>query len=244
MTRTIERELTCKACGAQSSHRVLESTNSSGYPDLDLRPAGMARRALLRVLVQCGNCGYCAPDISEGPDAAAEIIVSESYRRAIADSAGPALAGRWRAWALVSERVGDRATAGWATLQAAWASEDAGQKDAARTYRAIALEHLSGCADAGVQTTEDAGSQQLLLLDLQRRLGRYAEAKAISDVVTASTATTDEIREIARFQAVLIQREDRRRYSVGDAKEYAASPKKWLRRRDKKDTRRWWQFWR
>jgi hypothetical protein len=243
VTSVIERELTCKACSARSSYSEVASTNSFGYPDLDLRPAGMAREALLNALLQCKNCGYCAPDISEGPDAAGEIINSECYLRAIADSAGPALAGRWRRWALVSERAGDRATAGWANLQAAWASEDAREEDAAGTYRAIALEHLSGCADAGVQITEDAESQQLLLLDLQRRIGRCAEAMEIAGVVTAST-TTDEVREIARFQAILIQREDRRRYSVGDAKEYAASPEKWLRRRDKKDTRQWWQFWR
>lgn len=243
MTSFIDQKQTCKACGVETSYSVLAGTNSRGYPDLDLRPAGMARQALLRRVVQCKHCGYCAPDISEGPDSARDVISTEPYCRALADSAGPELARRWRRWALVNECAGDRATAGWAYLSAAWASEDAREEDAARTYRAMALEHLSACTDAGARIMKDPESQQLLLLDLHRRLGEYAEATAIADLVT-ETSTADEVRAIARFQAALIQREDRRCYSVADAKQYDASPEQWMFRRERKDTKRWWQFWR
>ena len=244
VTRFMRREVTCKACGAQITHSFLLSTNSFGAdPDLDFRPGGMARTALLQEVNECDACGYCAPNISRGPDSVADILDSEPYRRAVADLAGPDLARSWRCWALLSEIAGDRAEAGRANLSAAWASDSAGQEDAARAYRAIVLENLSECADAGLLVAQDAESQQLLELDLQRQLGHYTEATRLADAVISSPAN-DEMREVAQFHAAMIEREDNGRYTFGDARQYAESPEDWLRRGEESDSKRWWQFWR
>lgn len=243
MTLFFRVELNCKACGGRDSYGIVGSTSAFGYPDLDSRPAEMARTALLGALQVCTHCGDCAPDVSKGPDSIRDIINSEPHRSAVSESPGSDLAGRWRRWARVCEIVGDHATASRANLSAAWASDDARQEEAARAYRAIVLENLRECADAGVIIAEVAESQELLSLDLQRRLGHYADALQIANAI-ASTSTNEHAREVAHFHVALIEREDCRRYSVGDAKEYAESPEDWLRRRDEKDTRRWWQFWR
>jgi hypothetical protein len=190
------------------------------------------------MLQSCPECGYCAPHISSGPADARAVVMSEEYRTALARSPGPQLSRRWHCWSLICA-ADDPAEAGWTDLRAAWESEDARDEDAAQRYRAMALDRWNACIGAGVKISGDADSQQLLLLDLQRRLGRTDEATAIAEILIGS-ATSDEIQAIARFQQALVKRRDRKRYSVKEALDFDAR----ARRRERSDANRWWQFWR
>jgi hypothetical protein len=241
MTTFASQELICNSCGARSSQTVVLSTNSFGTPDLDSRPPEAARSDLLGIQ-RCQSCGYCAPDISEGLDGTGASLESAN-RSAVASSAGPLLARQWNSWSLVNERAGDRCAAGWASLRAAWASDDARDELAAQAHRALALDHLSACVEAGDPITKDTATQELVLLDLHRRLGHDAETLGIAELFAARTMP-DHVRAIAQFQTALIQRHDLRCYSVRDAQEYAESPDQWISARERKDAARWWQFWR
>ncbi len=63
MTIIDQFEKKCQVCGKTSMHPVLMSTNSFGYPDLDLRPAPMQRDTMDTWLDECPHCGYVASSL-------------------------------------------------------------------------------------------------------------------------------------------------------------------------------------
>ena len=243
MTMITSKRMMCRACGTLGSYCVLVSTNSFGDPDLDSRPQEMARGDVLRSLMRCEHCDYCAPTISEGPENVSDAVRSAIYKTAVTESPGPPLARHWHCWSLVNSQADDRATAGWADVQAAWVSEDARDKDAARRYRAMALDHLSAWAKTRTVADDDPSAEHLVILDILRRLGHYSETAEMAKALTRPPGR-GRTQVIVQFQEVLARRGDDRRYTVEDARKHAASPEKWTARQDRRDSRQWWQFWR
>ena len=89
MTTIDPVDVTCAVCGAVSEHLVLGSTNTMGPPDLDMRPAPMARWTLGEQIQRCPQCGYCASDISEAGETAAEVVRNEAYQAELARETTP-----------------------------------------------------------------------------------------------------------------------------------------------------------
>jgi hypothetical protein len=115
---------TCAVCGAVSEHEVLGSTNTMGPPDLDMRPAPMARWTLGEQIQQCPECGYCAKDISEGGASARRVVANDAYQAELAREAYPELTRRYLCASLIMSIAGDDAGAGRAALMGAWAADD------------------------------------------------------------------------------------------------------------------------
>ena len=113
-----------------------------------------------RWMMVCQGCGAVAPDLSNLPREAAEIVESEAYLDLFArpDTATPFLR-----YAMIC-RPGDRAGA---YLQAAWAADDADDDEAARHYR----------REAAANWGEPDGIESALrLIDVLRRAGMLATA--------------------------------------------------------------------
>jgi hypothetical protein len=95
-----------------------------GPPDLDLRPAPLARWTLDQQIGCCPECGYCSADVSLAPPGASEVVRSETYRLALACEDHPELTRRYVCAALILSAEGDNAGAGRAALKGAWAADD------------------------------------------------------------------------------------------------------------------------
>jgi hypothetical protein len=132
-------------------------------PDLDGRPGEPARSTLPSWIASCLRCGASAPDLAALPTSAAATVRSDAYRAL--RTPGPAMP--FLRHALIRREAGEIAEAAEATLQAAWALDDAGD-DAADLRREAA--RLWG------ESTETRTA--LRLVDVLRRAGAFAEAEA------------------------------------------------------------------
>ena len=65
MTTIVPQEVKCSMCGSISKQQLIASTNTIIWaPDLDLRPAEMARSTMVYWIQECPDCGYVSVDIS------------------------------------------------------------------------------------------------------------------------------------------------------------------------------------
>lgn len=227
MTRFAGKQFTCAVCGTQRIYTVLSSTKASGAPDLDTRPAGMARRDLLHAILCCKRCMYCAPDLSERLETTLELVPSLEYRRVYTEKGIPELARRWACWSLLQERAGGHAAAGWAALRAAWVCDDAGTVPGADRYRTSAIESFLRAQEARRRFAGGRTSEHLILVDLCRRNHRFECAIWLCQELQASGAP-DHIQEVVSFQLRRAEQGDSQAYNLDDAFEYAQAPEGWM----------------
>ena len=170
-------------------------------PDLDLRPGEPTRSTLPHWIATCRRCGASAPNLSVMPDGAGDFVRSAGYKTLrVPGPAMPALR-----WAYLCEHLGRRAEAAEATLQAAWALDDAGQDAAEVRRRAVALW-------GEPEGTEDT----LRLVDMLRRAGEFAAAEARAALLDG--AVQDEnTAAILAFQRARIAEGDTGRHMISSA---------------------------
>jgi hypothetical protein len=171
-------------------------------PDLDLRPGEPTRSTLRRWLLTCRNCGAAAPDLAALAPSAADTVASAPYR-ALAGPAAPFLR-----FAMICTAAGRPAEAAEATVEAAWAAEDAGEAEAARAHRLAAAALLAGDAEPRAR---------LRRLDLLRRAGAFAEAAALADAIAETLGEDEEAARILAFQRARIAAGDDGRHLISSA---------------------------
>ncbi|MBA3825943.1 MAG: hypothetical protein H0X24_18840 [Ktedonobacterales bacterium] len=235
MTTFGSRNVTCAVCQTLSEQSYLRSTNTMGPPDLDTRPAPMERDTLGFVIARCPTCGYCAPDLTEAPAEARDVVATDGYRAQLHQDAFPELANTYLCWALICEVTRDYHRAGWAALSAAWVCDDAASKSVALVELAIPVA-LSGEASALAARVsrrraislfltareyeqvfmEGLGGEELLLTDLYRRCGEFALAEQMArrGIAKSSEAV---IISILRGQLALIKRADTAAHTIPEA---------------------------
>ena len=69
----------CSVCGKSSPQPELLSTNSSGYPDLDLRPPEMQRSTMNTWIHECPHCGYVAGSLEDELKISSDFLKTEKY---------------------------------------------------------------------------------------------------------------------------------------------------------------------
>lgn len=168
-------------------------------PDLDLRPGEPTRSTLPRWVATCRRCGASGPDLAALPAGAEATVRSDAYRAL--RTPGPAMP--FLRWALICRRAGDPAGAAEATLQAAWALDDAGE-DAADLRREA----------AALWGEPDDPQCALRSVDVLRRAGEFARALARADAVAAPDENTARILD---FQRARIAEGDRGRHTIASA---------------------------
>lgn len=197
-------EKTCAICGSTSRHQVLESTDTMGAPDLDLRPGPMARWTLAEQIQQCPRCGYCAADISEATDAARGVVQNEAYQAELERADYPKLTRRFLCASFVLSVQGEDGAAGRAALMGAWAADDGGDwqtafgvdatdevalaeirdaaiaaaAGAAARCRRLAIGYFETDRKRGLTFAADDYTADALLADLHRRVGDFDAARA------------------------------------------------------------------
>ena len=163
----------CALCGAPA-RAPFHAPQPETAPDLDLRPGEPARAMLQDWLQACGSCGAVAPDLSILPQAAKPVVQSSAYQAMLTAVSEETLP--FRRWALICRRIGDAPEAAEATLQAAWAADDAVNMTEAVTLRREA---------AAAWETAPEQATQLRRLDVLRRAGDFAAAEALAAKLAA-----------------------------------------------------------
>jgi len=210
MTTMNPVEVTCSHCGTPSEFMKIGSTSVFGSPDLDLRPAPLARYNSAYDVQRCPHCGYCAPDISAPlvTEAAKHLIASDAYQSQLNHADFPEVANTFICWALLAEAEGgDPKATAWAYLKAAWACDDDNQGVLARHCRVRAAEYFQQGASDNDAGSEDPGSDEALLTDVLRRTGQFDSARAVCEQGLAM-AENQVIQAVLRFQQSLIARQD------------------------------------
>lgn len=209
----------CPACDTSSAQPVVLSTSTFGASDLDTRPAPLARSTLEYELQVCPSCGYAWYDEPEGTppaDAPTRAFVSgEEYRSVVNASALPELARAYRCRALLDEREGDLAAAGWSMLRAAWACDDDGAEPAASDCRLSAVELWRLARARRQRFAGDSGEDEAIMCDALRRAGDFDAALSECDR-GASVADDDVVRAVLGLQRDLIAACDRDVHSLDE----------------------------
>jgi len=156
----------CAVCGAPARAPFHAPEPEIG-PDLDLRPGEPARSMLQDWLQSCGSCGAVAPDLSALPPAARPVVESTGYRALVTQFSEETLP--FRRWAMICRAAGDAAEAIEATLQAAWAADDAANMTEAAALRREVAAQWDASGDPAIA---------LRALDAVRRAGDFAAAES------------------------------------------------------------------
>lgn len=227
MTQLTSRNTECAVCRHESYQQFLLSASSIGSPDLDTRPAGLARNASMNAIQQCPACGYCAREIDVAPEVAASLVASKVYLSTVTFPSQSDLANRWHhrsimlaaQWhglSLIEEADGAIASAGWSALTSAWVYDDAKLVSLAKVSRLRALSLFQRALELNVHFYSDVQMEVVIIADLLRRTDDFGAAVRLCDQAE-STDKSNTVRQILTFQRVLALRRDVRSHSISEA---------------------------
>jgi len=182
---------------------------------MDARPPEMMRSTMQYWVQQCPECGYCAPDIEE-KTAYADLVASAPYQQQLANSEFPKLANTFLALALLQETESDYTGAGQSSLRAAWAADDDQNASAAQSCRIQAIKHFHAVQENRREILGGGGATNLLVGDLLRRVGNFAEA--IEEIDRGLTEVEDDnIRNLLNYEKSLCLNEDVEAHTTSEA---------------------------
>lgn len=178
MSTVIPVQTECCLCGARSEQRLVGAMQTLGLPDLDTRPAEIARSALPFGVQRCPTCGYCARDISLEYPQAEQLVHSPAYEKILHRRNITEKAREFLAWALIQEANEEYGGAGWSALHAAWACDDADKPKGAAECRQLALERFTRqlARQGHITGLDDPAIIRLVLADLCRRTEQFEPA--------------------------------------------------------------------
>jgi hypothetical protein len=225
----------CILCGARNGTAAdLEVAEATHSPDLDLRPAGRARRQLAAWVQRCDGCGYCHSALDALPegltrDAAQAVVSGAPYATALDDQRYPPLANLFRAMALLQRATAQPDSADLAALSllyAAWACDDAADAPPegmpaaqaaaqARSLRRGAAEVLRSALEAGRAPAVDAPTSWLVLADCYRRAEAFpsAHTATVRGLAAAASAAEENaahgvLQELLAFEQQLVEAQE------------------------------------
>ncbi len=206
----------CGNCGAETRLPFLLHAEEREPPDLDTRPGEQLRSSIGLWVARCPFCGYCAGDISTIHEQATAVVDSPAYHQQLQDARFPEKANDFICHALILERVGQYADAGWTMLHAAWVCDDHGSPESANICRKGALNAWTVGKKQGQSFHESHASEFLIVSDLHRRMGEFEHAL----IACNEGQDTEELPELMdhcfRLERALIARKEVGRGSMRD----------------------------
>ena len=205
---------TCSNCGVSVECTILNSTNTFGSPDLDLRPSEMQRSTMHNWLQECSECGYVSGDLTTSTEDAKQIVESDTYSALRAKSELPELARQFERYSLLQHA--DPETAAVGLIRAAWACDDADNANQGKAYRnqaADILLTLQPCPDDEENTTLAA-----VLVDVLRRAERFDESKELATSLQSFNAVkaNEIVSSVLTYQCKLCDGRDTGCHTIAD----------------------------
>ena len=125
MTRISEpQDVQCCICKTNNKEQFVYSASIFCGPDLDTRPAFMARYNIIYEVNACKNCGYCNMDLDKEIFEAKKVIQSPVYQKRLKKRKYPKKANEFSCLAMIYESKGYIVQAGWQYLKSAWICDD------------------------------------------------------------------------------------------------------------------------
>lgn len=208
MTTYSEQTVKCRLCNHSQTVYLLGSCSSFGAPDLDTRPAEMARSAIMSMLQVCPKCGFASFDFSDdvGETEAAKNLLA-SFPKSETMSADYYKAGE-----IARQILSNHGEAFVYYLRAAWSADDEEDAQKAKEMRNLALKEKMIL----LQITESPSVEDFLQAsDIARRAEQF-------DVASGLIAELDGkemepfIRNLVAFEKELIKQKDTSCHSVSE----------------------------
>ena len=201
MTTMMNFDEKCSVCGETSPQRVLTSTNSWGYPDLDLRPAPMQRDTMSVWLAECPHCGYVAGDLSDESGITIDFLKSDDYITCEGHDFISDLSKRFYRRYMISKETNDTANCFFNLRNCAWACDDSND-ELASEMRRLALPYLEEMIK---KNGEDKNNLLLIKADFLRRMGEFDRMiDEFKDLILGDL----KLDEIIQFQIMKAQEKD------------------------------------
>lgn len=214
--QTQERIVRCGNCGHENQVPMLFHAEEVEPPDLDTRPGEKLRSSIALWIARCESCGYCASDLSSIHELAGPVVDSAVYQSQLVDSRFPPKAAEFVCHALLLERTGQYADAGWTMLHAAWVCDDYSNHEAATLCRKGALRAWSAGKARG-QSFHDAHSSEFLIVaDVHRRMGEFEYALIACNEGMETEDLPELLDHCFRLERSLISRKETGRGSMRD----------------------------
>jgi len=208
MTTYSEQTVKCRLCNHSQTVYLLGSCSSFGAPDLDARPAEMARSAIMSILQVCPECGYAAFDISDDGgnlEAAKGLLASFPKSGTMSDD-------YYRAGEIARQVSNNHGEAFVYYLRAAWSADDEGNVQKAKEMRGLALKEKKIL----LQSTELPSVEDFLQAsDIARRAEQFNIA---ADLVAGLEGKEMKpfIRNLIAFEKELIKQKDTACHSASE----------------------------
>lgn len=184
-----------------------------GSPDLDLRPPQMKRSTMRAWIQECPHCHYLAPELSL-PVASKTALDSAAYEALRVEARFPELARKFLGYALLTVES-NPIQAGYARLRAAWDCDDARLAESATACRNAAAECFMRLKP--FEDNEPGAATALVLIDVLRRAGNFEQAAGECGELWPSQNVAEVMRDVLKYQRVLITQRDDAAYRIEDA---------------------------
>lgn len=201
MTIITKFEKKCSVCGRTSLQPVLGSTNTWGYPDIDLRPPEMQRSTIDIWLVECPHCGYVASNIENELEVPADILKTDEYLTCEGKNFKSKLSERFYKHYLISKEEKDYNSEFLSLLHCAWTCDD-NDDELAVEIRKMTLKSMYKIEP---QEEDEKNALKLIEADLLRRSLQFDEViRKFKDVILEDKTQND----IISFQIELSMNKD------------------------------------
>jgi hypothetical protein len=211
-----KEEVECCVCEQVSSHMIIGSTNSFGYPDLDTRPPEMQRSTIYHLVQRCPSCGYCAPDLSECKTDVSEIVATDKYQYIIADTQMPKVAASFLALSYIKQKQGQFADSAWRSIHASWICDDKNNYEESVKCRKQAISLIS-MANSHAQTiANQTGLSEIITIDLMRRAGMFEEALKLAEF-TKTKEIEEIIIKVIKYEEKLIAQKNIESHTISES---------------------------
>jgi len=205
MTTIRDIDKKCAVCTKTSPQSVITSTNTWGYPDLDLRPSEMQRSTMFAWLDECPHCGYVSVDIENELEASSDLLKSDEYLTCGRNEFKSELSKRFYRHYLISKAENDYDSEFSSILHCAWACDDK-YDDLAVEMRKLALKSME-------KIDYENDDLKLIRADLLRRSFQFDELiREFNDVTFEDNLKN----EIIDFQLELAEKKDTACYAIDD----------------------------
>lgn len=208
MTTYSEQTVKCRLCNHSQTVYLLCSYSSFGAPDLDTRPAEMARSAIMSTLQVCPECGYASFDISkdvENLEAVKNLLAGFPESKTMSDDF-------YKAGKIARQVSNNHGEAFVYYLRAAWSADDEDNPQKAKKMRSLALnEKMILLKSVKSSAVEDF----LQASDIARRAEQFDVA---ADLIASLDGKEMKpfIRNLVAFEKELIEQKDTACHSVSE----------------------------
>lgn len=209
MTIIRQYDKKCSVCGKSSPQRMLASTNSSGYSDLDLRPPEMQRSTMGTWIQECPHCGYVARNLEGEAKISKDFLNAEEYVTCEGHDFKGRLSKLFYKCYLIARQSEDTMMCFVSLRNCAWDCDDYDDENA-RSVRMLALDFLD---DLISRDNEDSNTFLVIKADFLRRSGEFEK---LIDEYENMTIGEELLDRIIQFQIGKALEKDAACYTIGD----------------------------